>query len=155
MKLTNILEINSEYLKHRPMLRISVSTRIRKIMDILFSLDCFHTCENLYICIHIQALVPRQETKSYVESSWANTWMLCMRLKFLLCCIYSLFYSFMPKIGYLSYNGPGYSILWSDPRVNSKRTEKRVLVPQTYRSRERVDLFSHNKCSSPEESPIQ
>lgn len=150
MKLINIQEINPEYLKHGSMLRISVSTRIRKIMDILFSPDCFHTCEILYICIHIQVLVPRQETKPYVESSWANTWMLWMWLKILLCCIYSLFYSFMPKIGYLSYNGSGYSILWSDLRINSKRTGKKVLVPETYRSWERVELSSHNQawCSS-------
>ena len=88
--------------------------------------------------------------KTYVESFWANTWMLWMWLKILLCCIYSLFYSFMPKIGYLSYNGPGYSILWSDMRINSKRTGKKVLVPETYRSRERVELSSHNQswCSS-------
>lgn len=150
MKLINIQEINPEYLKHGPMLRILVSTRIRKIMDILFSLDCFHTCDNLYICIHIQVLVPRQETKPYVESSWANIWMLWVQLKILLCYIYSLFYSFMPQIGYLSYNGPGYSSLWSDPRINSKRTGKKVLVPETYRSWERVELSSHNQawCSS-------
>ena len=37
----------------------------RKIMDTLFSLDCFCVCETLYMLIHIQVLVSSQAEKKH------------------------------------------------------------------------------------------
>lgn len=144
------------------MLRILGSTRISKIVDILFSLDGFCVCENLYMYIHIRVLVPRQEIKAYIKSSFRVTSTLTSchlsihlgvvagtKIVILLLYQFSFLYSHvLNRISYLQCSWMLRSLIRSKDKL--KKNRKRFWVPETYRSWERVELSSHNQawCSS-------